>query len=62
MAEKTTVDVLAIEASAEVRQVKSMVDGSINVVLNLPEPFKPQGKFFMDWVGKMVRIVVVGED
>jgi len=53
---------VAIEASAEVRQVKTLVDGSVNVVLNLPEPFKQEAKKFIDWTGLMVRIVVVQED
>lgn len=59
MAEK---EQIAIEASAEVRQVKTMADFSVSVVLNFPEPFKPQAKRFIDWQGKMVRIVAVVED
>lgn len=53
---------VAIQASAEVRQVKTLVDGSINVVLNLPEPFKPEAKKFIDWTGRMIRIVAVEEE
>lgn len=53
---------IAIEASAEIRQVKTMADFSVNVVLNFPEPFKPAAKKFMDWQGKMIRIVAVVED
>jgi hypothetical protein len=52
---------IAVEASAEVRQVKTMADFSVNVVINLPEPFKPAAKKFMDWQGKMIRIVAVLE-
>jgi len=53
---------IAIEASAEVRQVKTMADFSVNVVLNLPESCKEQAKRFIDWQGKMIRIVAVQED
>jgi hypothetical protein len=39
---------IAVEASAEVRQVKTMADFSVNITLNLPECFKPAAKKFMD--------------
>jgi hypothetical protein len=52
---------IGLEAIAEIRQVKTMADYSVNVVLNLPEPFKPAAKMFMDWQGKMIRIVAVLE-
>ncbi len=52
---------IALEASAEVRQVKTMADFSVNVVLNFPESFKPAAKKFLDWHGKMIRIVAVLE-
>jgi hypothetical protein len=54
-----TDDVKAIEAVAEVRQVKTMVDFSVNITLNLPENCKEQAKIFMDWQGKMIKIVAV---
>lgn len=57
-----TTDQIAVEASAEVRQVKTMADFSVNVVLNFPESFKPAVKKFIDWQGKMVRVVAVLED
>ena len=53
---------VAIEAVAEVRQVKTAVDNSITVTLNFPEPCKEQAKKFIDWVGLMVRIVAVQEN
>jgi len=53
---------IGLEALAEIRQVKTMADYSVNVVLNLPEQFKPAAKKFMDWQGKMIRIVAVLED
>jgi hypothetical protein len=49
----------AIEAVAEVRQVKTMSDFTVTVSLNLPETCKEQAKKFIDWQGKQVRIVVV---
>lgn len=55
-------DTLAIEAVAEVRQVKTMADFTLNVTINLPESCKEQAKKFIDWQGKMIRIVAVVED
>lgn len=54
--------VKAIEAIAEVRQVKTMADYTVTVSLNLPETCKEQSKKFIDWQGKMVKIIVVLED
>ena len=48
----------AIEIRAEVRQIKTMSDGSINVILNLPEDCKDQAKVLIDWQGLEVRAVV----
>lgn len=53
---------IAIEAVAEVRQVKTMADFTVSVTLNLPETCKEQAKKFMDWQGKIVRIIAVQED
>lgn len=44
-------DVKVIEIRAEVRQVKTMVDRSINVTLNLPEDCREQAKKLLDWQG-----------
>lgn len=55
-------EVVAIEAKAEVRQVKTMADYSVSVVLNFPEQYKAQAKQFIDWQGKMVRLVAVAEE
>lgn len=41
----------AIELRAEVRQVKSMVDHTINVTFNLPEDCREQAKILLDWQG-----------
>ncbi len=53
---------VAIEAIAEVRQVKTMADYTVTVSLNFPESCKEQAKKFIDWVGLIVRIVAVQED
>lgn len=45
MAEK----IRAVEIRAEVRQIKTMADGTINLVLNLPEDCKEQVKVMLDW-------------
>ena len=50
--------VKAIEFDAEVRQVKSMADGSVNVTLNLPEYCMPQAKVLLDWLRDQVRCVM----
>lgn len=51
----------AIEVRAEVRQVKTMVDGTVNVTLNLPEDCREQVKVFLDWLGLEVRLVATSE-
>lgn len=40
----------AIEIRAEVRQLKTMVDGTVNLILNLPEDCKEQAKVLLDWL------------
>lgn len=53
--------VAAVEARAEVRQIKTMADGTINLTLNLPEDCKEQAKQLLDWLGLEVRIVLAHE-
>ena len=55
-------NVKAIEAIAEVRQVKTMADFTVNVTLNLPENCKEQAKKFLDWQGELIRLVAVLEE
>lgn len=55
-------DTLAVEAIAEVRQVKTMADFTLNVTLNIPESCKEQAKKFIDWQGKEVHLVAVLKD
>lgn len=62
MASIPDIDIVAIEAEAEIRQVKTMADHSLNVILNFPEPYKEQAKKLIDWLGEMVRLAVVKVD
>jgi hypothetical protein len=52
---------VAIEFDAEMRQVKSMADGTYNIVLNVPEYCLPQVKEMMGWLKSLVKIVMVEE-
>jgi len=51
-------DIKAIEIRAEVRQIKTMVDGSVNVTLNIPEDCMEQMKILLDWLGMEVKLVI----
>lgn len=50
--------VKAVEIRAEVRQIKTMVDGTISIVLNLPEDCREQVKVLLDWQGLEVKAVI----
>lgn len=52
----------AVEIRAEVRQIKTMADGTINLILNLPEDCKEQVKVLLDWIGLEVRAVLEKPD
>ena len=51
----------AVEFDAEMRQIKTMADGTCNIVLNVPEYCLPQVKTMLGWLKDMVRIVMVKE-
>lgn len=53
-----TAKVKAIEVRAEVRQVKTMADGTVNVTLNLPEDCREQVKVLLDWLALEVRAII----
>lgn len=53
---------VAVELEAEVRQVKSMVDGSFNVVLNVPEYCLPQVQTMMGWLNGLVKVIMANEE
>lgn len=48
----------AVEVRAEVRQIKTMADGTVNLVLNLPEDCREQVKVLLDWQGLEVKAVI----
>ena len=52
-------DIKAVEFAAEVRQIKTMADGTVNLVLNLPEYHMEQVKVLLDWIGTEINIVAV---
>jgi hypothetical protein len=47
-----------VEVRAELRQIKTMADGTVNIVLNLPEDCMEQVKVMMDWLGYEVQGVI----
>jgi hypothetical protein len=55
-------EVKAVEIRAELRQIKTMVDGSANIILNIGEDCREQVKTMIDWHKLMVRGVLVLED
>jgi hypothetical protein len=48
-------EIKAVEIRAELRQLKSMADGSVNVTINLPEDCREQAKVMLDWLGLELR-------
>ena len=52
----------AVEVRAELRQIKTMVDGSVNVILNLPEDCREQTKVLLDWLNLEVKAVITAPD
>ena len=52
-------EVKAVEFEAELRQIKSMVDGSYNVTINIPEYCLEQVRVMMGWLKDAVKVVIV---
>jgi len=52
---------VAVEFESEMRQVKSMADGTYNIVLNVPEYCLPQVQMMMGWLKSLVRVVMAEE-
>lgn len=52
-------EVKAVEFVAEIRQVKTMADHTVNVTLNLPEYCKAQAAWFLSNQGSMVKSISV---
>lgn len=55
-------DIKAVELRAELRQIKTMVDHSTNIVFNVPEDCREQVKALFDWLGNEVGIVIANID
>ena len=51
-------EIKAVEVRAELRQIKTMVDGSVTITLNLPEDCKEQVKVMLDWLGLELKAVI----
>jgi hypothetical protein len=58
-AHKGVMEPVAVEFEAEMRQVKSMADGTYNIVLNVPEYCLPQVQTMMGWLKELVQAVMV---
>jgi hypothetical protein len=52
----TGMDTIRLEA--EVRQVKSMVDGSYNVIINLPEYHLQAAQWLLSQIGLMIDVSI----
>jgi len=50
--------VKAVEIDAELRQIKTMADGTVNVILNIPEYCMPQAQQMLEWIKEQVRAVI----
>ncbi len=61
MLKETGSDLRAVEFEAEMRQIKSMADGTYNIVLNVPEYCLPQVQTMMGWLQSQVKVVMVKE-
>ena len=48
----------AVEIEAELKQIKTRTDGSVDVLLNLPEYCIPQAKVMLDWLNGLVHCVI----
>ena len=53
------IEVKAVEIRAELRQIKTMADGSVNLILNVPEDCREQIKVLLDWLGMEVKLIVI---
>jgi hypothetical protein len=62
IAEENWIPTKAVEFEAEVWQVKTMADGSVNVVLKLPEYCMAQAKELMGWHHLLVRCIAALEN
>jgi hypothetical protein len=54
-------DIKAVEVRAELRQVKSMVDSSVNITLNIPEDCIEMAQVLLGWIGKEIKVYLMDE-
>ncbi len=54
-------EIKAVEVRAELRQIKTMQDGSVHIVLNLGEDCMEAVKVMMDWLKLEVKAVIICE-
>lgn len=54
-------EIRALEGEAELRQIKTMSDHTVNVTLNMPEYCLPQVQTMLAWLGDMVKFTFVRE-
>ena len=55
-------EIKAVEIRAELRQIKTMADDSVNIVLNVPEDCREQVKVMLDWLKLELRAVIALND
>ncbi len=53
-----TSEIKAVEIRAEVRQIRTMADSSVNLILNIPEDCLEQVKILLDWIGLEVTAII----
>ena len=51
-------EVKAVEIRAELRSVKTCVDHTVTITLNLPEDMLPQAKVLLGWIQCEVKAVI----
>jgi hypothetical protein len=51
-------EIMAVELRAELRQIKTMADHTVNIVLNVPEDCKEQVKVLFDWLQDEIGVVM----
>lgn len=54
--------VVGVEFEAELRQIKSMADGTYNIVINVPEYCLEQVKVMLGWLNSLVDIVIAEKE
>ena len=63
MAEKKIAkpEIAGVEFEAELRQVKSMADGTYNITLNVPEYCLEQAQVMLGWLQDLVKVVMANQ-